>query len=130
METIRKKYEATTKNSPLNNVVFEERGMFTDAYVEFLESLIDTKIVPITHPVLTTKRRDGNTTRQIDANIQELFTTRKTILCDHTNTQKNNTYLRKVFLQRLNMEHGVGCAVNLNDNSVILLDTLSGKLIE
>ena len=58
---------------------------------------------------LTTKRRDGNTTRCIDNAIQLLFDGKTCIVIDHHGKERcfDNMYLHKRILNRLDKEHSL-----------------------
>lgn len=52
-------------------------------------------------------RRVGNTTRQIDQCVQELFTSGSTVVIDHAHRvgNKANEHQRRIFMERLAREH-------------------------
>lgn len=54
-------------------------------------------------------RRCGNTTRQVDEWIQQLFEEGKCIVIDHADRPENaaNRHAERIILQRLKMEHGL-----------------------
>jgi hypothetical protein len=62
---------------------------------------------------ITTKRRDGNSTRQIDEMIQELFRDGQTVVRDHAHRETPNgvpsnfarEHTLKTMLRRLDREH-------------------------
>lgn len=55
------------------------------------------------------KRRCGNTTRQVDEWIQQLFNGEEVVILDHAHKDGNvaNREADRVFLRRLEMEHGL-----------------------
>lgn len=58
--------------------------------------------------ILTPKRSDGNTTRQIDAAIQKIFDGLKVnVVCHSSNTYPDNSRLLYRIMNRLREEHGI-----------------------
>jgi len=56
---------------------------------------------------ITGRRRDGNTTRLVDAAVQALFQGRKVRMLDHHNTVKSSKELADRVIHRLHEEHGI-----------------------
>lgn len=74
--------------------------------VSITETIIPAEIVYTSQcPGLTTIRRDGNTTRQIDFAIQKLFEGYRVRVIDHYGTRQANENLFDKILWRLNTEH-------------------------
>lgn len=79
-------------------------------------------------PLILSARRTGNTTRQVDAAIQELFMTGKTEIIDHAHeeffgTQVNRAQdnLLKILFTRLQMEHNISLStIDYNPKTKIL----------
>lgn len=55
------------------------------------------------------KRRCGNTTRQVDEWVQQLFNGEKVVVYDHAHRKGNhaNEHATRVFLRRLEFEHNL-----------------------
>jgi hypothetical protein len=67
-----------------------------------------------TKPLILQKRRCGNSTRQIDQWIQDLFTNGKAVIIDHAHQENRgvavnfaNRHSRKILLERLWREHSI-----------------------
>lgn len=60
------------------------------------------------------KRRCGNTTRQVDEWVQQLFEGNEVTIQDHAHKEGNmaNECARRIFLQRLEFEHGLKIGKN------------------
>ena len=78
---------------------------------------------------ITSKRKDGNTTRLIDKAIQLLFQGFIVIINDHheNNTQEHSNYLAERIIKRLNNEHNVGILYDLSNSEMFLLDLPKDK---
>jgi len=73
------------------------------------------------------KRRCGNTTRQVDEWIQQLFNGEVVVINDHANRYGNNANenAKIILLRRLEMEHrlkpGTSSPLQLEGNTIKLL---------
>ena len=56
---------------------------------------------------LRIKQKSGNTTRTIDLAIQDFFKNRRVTFDDHHKTMENRRRVMKMFLHRLQVEHGI-----------------------
>ncbi len=69
-----------------------------------------TKISTLSCPNLTNNRRDGNTTRQVNYGIDELFKGSNVLFSDHFENGQNKNANRNLWLQvleRLKTEHDI-----------------------
>lgn len=79
------------------------------------------KVSTLTCPGLTKKRRDGNTTKQVDFAIQKLFEGCEVIVRDHYNIPQADRHLMSRILDRIGAEHGTMVnfvEVELNKNTI------------
>lgn len=64
------------------------------------------KVDTLQCPNLTSIRRNGNTTRQVDYAIDRLFKGDRVIVIDHYGSRKASERLLGLIINRLNIEHG------------------------
>lgn len=67
-------------------------------------------------------RRCGNTTRQVDGWIQELFESGKVYVVDHSGTKGGQWYAEKIMFDRLGSEHDleIGNPLKYDRNTCLL----------
>lgn len=71
------------------------------------------------------KRRCGNTTRQVDEWVQDLFNGKEVVVIDHAHREGNfaNEHAKRIFLQRLKLEHGL----SVGRNSQLIFNSITNS---